>query len=615
MRRASRYISIQSARPVLFLCAILGLAASLVSTGSPSVHLIFLNFTVSLVAVLGLNVFSGNSGILSFGHVGFLALGAQISATLTMPSALKTSALPLLPDFLQTAELGLWSATAITLVVVALVAALVAIPICRLGGAASTIATLGLLIIINSLIVGAQGVTRGSQAMYGVPRLISIPTAMIFVIAALVLARLYRDSIPGLKMRAARENEAAAMASGINVRAQRYIAFVLSAVICAMAGIVFAHTFSVFSAKSFYLDMMFAQIVMLVVGGIGSITGAIFGTTAVLGISEILRRLEHGFDFFGLQVPQIFGLTVSGLSLTILVVLYFRRSGIVGDKEIEFFLPFLRQKLKSTPAIPASNSIAPQILVLNAVEKRFGGLIAVDNVSLQIRTGEVLGLIGPNGSGKTTLLGCIAGTHPLSSGSVELDGRRLSGLPAHRVARFGLSRSFQTVRLFARLSVLENVKTAMAQREAGLGQAELDSRSLALLAELRIADLAEREAGTLAYGQQRRLEVARALAAYPSFLLLDEPAAGMNEVETVELLDILRRLVRTRGIGMVIVDHDMHLIVNLCDRVAVLNKGQIIAEGDPLSVTRDPRVQEAYLGRRAKEKAKLIQPTGEHANE
>jgi branched-chain amino acid transport system permease protein len=249
-----------------------------------------------------------------------------------------------------------------------------------------------------------------------------------------------------------------------------------------------------------------------------------------------------------------------------------------------------------------------QTLSVNSVGKRFGGVVAVDDVSLTISTGEVLGLIGPNGSGKTTLLGCIAGTHTVSQGTVELGGKQISGLPAYQVARQGLSRSFQSVRLFSRLSVLENVKAAVAQHEQSMGQAELESRSMALLSDLRIADLAEREAG-----QQRRLEVARALASSPRFLLLDEPAAGMNEAETIELLNILRRLVRTRGIGMVIVDHDMHLIVNLCDRVAVLNKGQLIAEGAPLRITQNPRVQEAYLGRRAKKLVKSIQSTEETA--
>lgn len=613
MNRISRYISPQSLRPVLFFAVILCSLALLVSLGSASINLIFLNFAFYLIAVLGLNLFSGNSGILSFGHVAFVALGAQISATLTMPVALKATALPLLPGFVQSAQLGLWSATAVTILIVAVVAALVAVPICRLGGAASTIATLGLLIIVNSLIVGAQGVTRGSQAMYGIPRLISLPTAVLFVVAALVVARVYRDSVPGLLMRAARENEAAALASGINVRLQRYIAFVLSAMICAAAGIVFAHTFAVFSAKSFYLDMMFVLIVMLVVGGIGSITGAFVGTAVVTCITELLRRLENGFDFAGVQIPQIFGLTISGLCVMIIVVLYFRRSGIVGGKELESFLPLLRLKTAAAADVPEPAPAAVQTLSVNSVGKRFGGVVAVDDVSLTISTGEVLGLIGPNGSGKTTLLGCIAGTHTVSQGTVELGGKQISGLPAYQVARQGLSRSFQSVRLFSRLSVLENVKAAVAQHEQSMGQAELESRSMALLSDLRIADLAEREAGTLAYGQQRRLEVARALASSPRFLLLDEPAAGMNEAETIELLNILRRLVRTRGIGMVIVDHDMHLIVNLCDRVAVLNKGQLIAEGAPLRITQNPRVQEAYLGRRAKKLVKSIQSTEETA--
>ena len=604
MQAISRYFSWKALVSALVLAMPLVVLAVFVAGGTPATKLVFMNFCFYLIAVLGLNAFSGNTGILSFGHVGFVALAAQISATLTMPPALKASSLPLLPEFLHNAQMGLFGASAITLACVALIAAVVAIPICRLNGAAATIATLGFLIVVNSVIIGAQGITRGSQAMFGIPALVTVPIAAGAVVAALVLCRLQKDSIPGLFARCGRENEAAAFACGIDVRAARYSAFVFSAVVSGAAGILLAHSVTVFSARSLFLEMMFAQIVMLVVGGIGSVTGALLGTATMTLLTEILRRLENGFQLFGLAVPQIFGLTTIGLSVAILVVLYWRREGLVGTREVEDYLA--RPQIKVPPTVqdaPAEGAAGrgktAEPLVLVDVSKAYGGLLAVDRVSLTVNPGEVLGLIGPNGSGKTTLLGCIAGTHPVSAGSIRLGGETLSGRPAFAVARRGVARNFQTIRLFSRLTVLENVKAAMAQHRRSAGLGELDARSTQLLREMGIEALAGRVAGTLAYGQQRRLEVARALASDPTFLLLDEPAAGMNEVETADLLATLRRLVRQRGIGLIIVDHDMHLIVNLCERIAVLNKGELLKVGKPLDVTRDTAVREAYLGRRS----------------
>lgn len=607
MQFVSRYFPRKAFLSAAILVLPLIAVAIFVNGGAPASKLVFMNFCFYLIAVLGLNVFSGNTGILSFGHVGFVALGAQISATLTMPPGIKASSLPLLPEMLQSMQLGLFAACVITLVLVGLIAAIVAVPICRLNGASATIATLGFLIVVNSVIIGAQGVTRGSQAMFGIPPLITVPIAAGFVVVAIILCRLQKDSISGLLARCARENEAAALACGMDSRVGRYTSFVFSAIVCAAAGIVLAHTITVFSARSLFLEMTFAQVVMLVVGGIGSVTGAILGTVAITLLTEVLRRFENGFQFLGFDVPQIFGLTTVGLSLAVLVVLYWRREGLVGMREVEDFI--FRKSSASVPAaahaaFPATGASGAvggnsQSLSLEDVSKAYGGLVAVDKVSLKVNPREVLGLIGPNGSGKTTLLGCIAGTHAASSGTIRLGNESIGDFPPFAIARRGLARSFQTIRLFSRLTALDNVKGAMAQRHRSAGQGELDARSLALLKEMGIDELAGRLAGTLAYGQQRRLEIARALATDPIFLLLDEPAAGMNEAETADLLAILRRLVSERGMGLVIVDHDMHLIVNLCDRIAVLNKGQLIKVGTPQEVTRDPVVREAYLGRRS----------------
>jgi branched-chain amino acid transport system permease protein len=558
------------------------------------------NFLIMLTAVTALGLFSGNSGILSFGHCAFMAMGAQISATLTISPSLKKSAFPLLADPILQSQFGLVAALLITVVIVGAVAWLIGLAMCRLNGSSATIATLGLLIIVESLIVAAQGFTRGNQAVYGIPKLATWPVALALAVATVMLARLYRDSRVGLLLRASRENHAAAQSIGVDVPAQRLVAWVLSAILSAVAGVLMAHFLTVFSAKQFYFDLAFAIIVMQVVGGLSSVAGSVAGAVLITAAVEVLRRLENGIDLGIMQVPQIFGLTQIGLCLIVIATLYTRREGLLGFAEIDRFLPFLRPKQKAPIATHDSGGhVKPTgTLIIDGVSKSYGGLLAVSEVSLELKVGEVLGLIGPNGSGKTTLLGCVAGTHEPNGGKVRIDGVDLTGRPAHEVARQGIGRTFQSIRLFSHLTALENVMAALTQRWPHLSHEELTGRGLVLLGELKIADLAERESGTLSYGQQRRLEIARALAMEPRFLLLDEPAAGMNESETEDLMGILGWLVRDRGLGLLVVDHDMQLIMRLCDRIAVLNKGQLIAMGNAAEVQASRAVREAYLGRR-----------------
>jgi len=229
------------------------------------------------------------------------------------------------------------------------------------------------------------------------------------------------------------------------------------------------------------------------------------------------------------------------------------------------------------------------------VSKSFGGVQALRGVSLALSGGEIVGLIGPNGSGKTTLLNCIAGAYAPTSGRVLLDGMPLHGRAGHRVARAGVVRTFQNIRLFANLTVLQNVEiSALATKQVGRGASR--AYAAALLDELGIASLADRNAGTLAYGEQRRVEIARALAAGPRFLLLDEPAAGMNDAESDELSEQIRRVREGRRCGVLVVEHDLRLIMRLCDRISVLNEGEVIASGTPAEVRRDPAVVTAYIG-------------------
>ena len=247
--------------------------------------------------------------------------------------------------------------------------------------------------------------------------------------------------------------------------------------------------------------------------------------------------------------------------------------------------------------LPSNGRNGAHTLTVENISKNFAGLRALNSVSLKLEQGEILGLIGPNGSGKTTLINVVTGLLPANGGQTRVGGADITNRPPYEIARAGIARTFQTIRLFHQLTVLENVEVAAIGVGAPRGEAR--RRALEALEEMSVLRWADNLAGELPYGSERRVEVARALAMNPKFLLLDEPAAGLNEEESDELLRTLAPIPKQRNLGMLIVEHDMRLIMRLCHRLHVLSYGKTIGEGTPEQVRRIPAVIGAYLGTRA----------------
>lgn len=293
------------------------------------------NFLVNVVAVVGIGVFIGNSGIVSFGHVAFMGIAAYVSGLLTIAPALKETTLPDLPGWLAGVELPLPVALLVTVVFVAAVALLVGFPIARLPGYSAAIATLGLLVIVHVVIRGARDFTRGAQTFFGVPPVTSLTLALVAALGAVLAARLFRESVPGLQLRASREDELAARSMGVNVTRLRLLAWVISASIVATAGVLHGHFLGAFSPREFFFVQTFTLLAMLIVGGSQTVTGALGGTALLTIVGEFLRRLESGFQIGPLSVPPIFGLTAIASALAILIVMYRRPEGLFGRREID----------------------------------------------------------------------------------------------------------------------------------------------------------------------------------------------------------------------------------------------------------------------------------------
>jgi len=568
---------------------------------------------IDLVIVLGLQVFSGNSGVLTLAHVSFAGIAAYISAILSTPAMVKATTIPAAPLGLADFQLPVPLAMLVAIALTTAIAALIGLALARLSGISATIVTLALVIVVFAVLTNWKSLTGGAEAFYGIPSSTTIWWALVGAGIALLVARLFKASRLGLRVQATREDALAAAACGVQVVRSRYWSWVLSCAVCALGGVLLSHFLGAISPAGFYFTLLFLTLSMLVLGGEYSVTGAVVGTFLMTVVAELTRFLGDGPVVLGVQLPALAGLSLLVQGAIIIVVMIWRPAGLLGDREVDGLLPRRAVAGAGTAAAPAPAAVPSPVdataasaeadvcaltstLVVHHASKHFAGLTAVDDVSMEMRCGEIVGLIGPNGAGKTTLLNLISGMYQASEGEITLDGVPLGRLPAHRIARLGVARTFQTTRLFKELTVDQNLEVAASV--AGRYRPGVARPAGDVLAQFGFEDIAGQKAGVLPYGRQREVEIARAVALSPAILLLDEPAAGLNDEESMELVDVIRGIRDRVGCGVLLIDHDLHFVMALCERMYVLDAGRVIAAGTPEEVQNDPCVVEAYLGSR-----------------
>ena len=539
---------------------------------------------VPIWAVFGVswNILSGYGGQLSFGHASFFGIGAYTVA-------LSMHFFNLTP----------WFGIPLAMVTGTVAAVLIGFPTFRLRGHYFALSMLAypLAILYFMQYLGFQEV---SMPMHRENPLAYLEfknpfwytaLAMLLLISGIIISLIIENSRFGLALLAIRQNELAAEAAGINAWAWKMRALMVSGAIAAAAGGLYACVLLVVTPDSVFGMVVSAQaVVVSLFGGVASVWGPVIGAAILVPLAETLQAE------LGSYLPGIQGVVYGVAIITVMLV---SPDGLFWTIRDKWFKRSAPEPLPDLPPVANRARIASTksglLLKVDGVSKTFGGLRAVSDVSFEVNAGEILGIIGPNGAGRTTLFNVLNGVLPATEGSAILDGQQMIGRKSYEICRMGVGRTFQVVRSFPRLSVLDNV--TVGAYGAGLPDQEAIASSVDAVRRVGLADLAGVEAGQLTNKQLRLMELARALAGGPRLLLLDETLAGLGREECDDVLDVLARL-RDQGMTICIIEHTMHAMMRIADRFVVLDHGAVLASGLPKVVVEDRAVIEAYLGKK-----------------
>jgi branched-chain amino acid transport system permease protein len=542
---------------------------------------ILMQATTFSIAVFGLSVVLGLCGQINLAQAAFFGIGAYVVG-------------------LGTADLHLsfWLCLIGGCVIAPIAGAFLGMSTLRLGGHYLAMVTISFQQIVTLVMINAIWLTHGPDGVSHIGRpdiFKDSQSYLAFCVAMLALVGYAVWHLPdtrlGRAMRAVRDNELAAGVNGIDVFRTKVYAFAICAALGGLAGGLFAGGFAYVSPDQFSFAESIVFLTMSLLGGVASPIGSVIGTGLLILIPEWLRFLK--------SVP---GLYLAIYGLFVILIVRFMPDGIWGFVAAAFErwrakmrAPMPVKALQLKPATVGGDIV----LEVTGLSKYFGGLKAVDEVDIAVKRGGVHALIGPNGSGKTTTLNVLSGLYKATAGKVVLDGTDITNMPTHQRTAAGLGRTFQNIRLFRSMTALENVEIG-AERPGNTmigqgGDAALTERAMEALTFVGLGNRANELISSFSYGHQRLIEIARALASNPTLLLLDEPAAGLNSTEKLELHELLKRIA-AQGLTILIIDHDMTLVSEAAQHITVLNFGRRIADGESMAVLRHPDVVSAYLG-------------------